>query len=235
MICDCSTARTGSSLDRSGENAQYLDLWPALADDAGDLRREYTEDGLHLNGPGYAAWVGVLRAARGRVLGRTRPCDGNPAAGHLWLPSRSVDLPRSASTYYLVNSSFEYAPGVPVFRSADLREWEQIGNVLDRPSQLDVSGAGPSGGVFAPSPAPSRRAGSGWSPRTGPTTAGSCCARRRPGRPWSEPVRIPSAVGIDPDLAWDDDGTCLMSYAGFGPRVVEGSSSRRSTRSPARC
>ena len=38
-----------------------------------------------------------------------------------------------------------------------------------------------------------------------------------PTGPWSEPVRIPGAIGIDPDLAWDDDGTCLMSYAGFGP------------------
>jgi hypothetical protein len=49
-------------VDRSGENAQYLDLWPALADENGDLRSEFTEDGLHLNGAGYAAWVGVLRA-----------------------------------------------------------------------------------------------------------------------------------------------------------------------------
>ena len=32
-----------------------------------------------------------------------------------------------------------------------------------------------------------------------------------PAGPWSEPVRIPSAMGIDPDLAWDDDGTCLMT------------------------
>ena len=43
-----------------------------------------------------------------------------------------------------------------------------------------------------------------------------------PAGPWSEPVRIPSAMGIDPDLAWDDDGTCLMTYAGFGPEGGEG-------------
>ena len=89
---------------------------------------------------------------------------------------------RVGDTYYLATSSFEYAPGVPLFASTDLRSWEQVGNVLDRPSQLDVSKAGP----------------------------------------WSEPVRIPSAIGIDPDLAWDDDGTCLMSYAGFGPHGGEG-------------
>ena len=57
---------------------------------------------------------------------------------------------RVDDTYYLVTSSFEYAPGVPIFRSTDLRSWEQIGNVLDRPSQLDVTSAGPSGGIFAP-------------------------------------------------------------------------------------
>jgi lysophospholipase L1-like esterase len=47
--------------DSSGEYVEYLDLWPALADDDGDLRAEYTEDRLHLNGSGYAAWVEVHR------------------------------------------------------------------------------------------------------------------------------------------------------------------------------
>ncbi|WP_405668072.1 family 43 glycosylhydrolase [Streptomyces sp. NBC_01166] len=37
--------------------------------------------------------------------------------------------------YYLANSSFEVAPGVPLHRSTDLRTWE-IGHVLDRPGQL---------------------------------------------------------------------------------------------------
>jgi hypothetical protein len=37
-----------------------------------------------------------------------------------------------------------------------------------------------------------------------------------PRGPWSEPVRMPELRGIDPDLAWDDDGTLLVSYAGFG-------------------
>jgi len=48
-------------VDGSADNVTYLDLWPALADDDGDLRAECTEDRLHLNGPGYAAWVEVLR------------------------------------------------------------------------------------------------------------------------------------------------------------------------------
>ncbi len=43
--------------------ADYLDLWPTLANSGGVLRPEYTEDNLHLNGSGYRAWVDVLRPA----------------------------------------------------------------------------------------------------------------------------------------------------------------------------
>jgi lysophospholipase L1-like esterase len=41
--------------------ATYVDLWPALADDEGALRKEFTRDRLHLTVPGYQAWVEVLR------------------------------------------------------------------------------------------------------------------------------------------------------------------------------
>lgn len=44
-----------------GADAVYIDLWPALADEFGRLRPEYTLDELHLTGAGYAAWVDVLR------------------------------------------------------------------------------------------------------------------------------------------------------------------------------
>ncbi|MFE3077040.1 GDSL-type esterase/lipase family protein [Nocardia tengchongensis] len=42
-------------------DAAYIDLWPALADSNGALRPEFTRDGLHLSGEGYAAWIDVLR------------------------------------------------------------------------------------------------------------------------------------------------------------------------------
>jgi lysophospholipase L1-like esterase len=49
-------------------HAQYLDLWPALAD--GDaLRGDYTDDGLHLNAAGYEAWLGELRPGLERLRG----------------------------------------------------------------------------------------------------------------------------------------------------------------------
>lgn len=38
----------------------YIDLWPALADRNGKLRSDFTNDGLHLLGDGYLAWISVI-------------------------------------------------------------------------------------------------------------------------------------------------------------------------------
>lgn len=45
----------------SENGAEYLDLWPFLADGAGKLKRGFTNDGLHLNGAGYRAWTNGIR------------------------------------------------------------------------------------------------------------------------------------------------------------------------------
>ena len=45
-----------------------------------------------------------------------------------FLPDPSIC--RVGGDYYMVNSTFEYFPGVPVFHSKDLVNWIQIGNVL---------------------------------------------------------------------------------------------------------
>lgn len=41
----------------SENGAEYVDLWPFLSDTSGNLKREYTNDGLHLNGRGYRVWT----------------------------------------------------------------------------------------------------------------------------------------------------------------------------------
>lgn len=51
--------------------------------------------------------------------------------------------------YYMVCSSFQYFPGVPLFESRDLVNWKQIGHVLTRPSQIALADVPSSGGVFA--------------------------------------------------------------------------------------
>ena len=57
---------------------------------------------------------------------------------------------RVGEDYFLVTSSFEYFPGVPVFHSRDLVHWQQIGHCLTRPNQLPLEGARSSGGIYAP-------------------------------------------------------------------------------------
>ena len=47
---------------------------------------------------------------------------------------------RVGEDFYLVNSSFEYFPGVPIWHSRDLIHWRQIGHVLTRRSQLELDG-----------------------------------------------------------------------------------------------
>ena len=39
---------------------------------------------------------------------------------------------RAGDDFYLVNSTFQYYPGVPVFHSKDLIHWEQVGACLTR-------------------------------------------------------------------------------------------------------
>ena len=52
--------------------------------------------------------------------------------------------------YYLVNSSFQYFPGLPIFESDDLVNWTQVGHCLTRKSQLDLTEERASGGIYAP-------------------------------------------------------------------------------------
>ena len=49
---------------------------------------------------------------------------------------------KAEGKYYLVCSSFQFFPGVPLYESDDLVNWKQIGHVLTRKSQLPLEGAG---------------------------------------------------------------------------------------------
>lgn len=52
--------------------------------------------------------------------------------------------------FYLVTSSFEYFPAIPIFHSNDLLNWKQIGSVLTRDSQVNLRNSKSSGGLYAP-------------------------------------------------------------------------------------
>ena len=115
---------------------------------------------------------------------------------------------RVGDDYYLVTSTFEYFPGLPIFHSRDLVHWEQIGHVLNRPSQLDLDEIRPSGGLYAPTIRFSN--GTFYVINTlvnGKTKSGNFIVTASdPAGPWSEPYWLEDAPGIDPSLFFDDDG-----------------------------
>ena len=115
---------------------------------------------------------------------------------------------RAGDDYYLVTSTFEYFPGLPVFHSRDLVNWHPIGHVLGRPSQLDLDEIRPSGGLYAPTIRYHR--GVFYVINTlvdGKTRSGNFVVTAAdPAGPWSEPAWLESAPGIDPSLFFDDDG-----------------------------
>ena len=116
--------------------------------------------------------------------------------------------------YYLVNSSFAYFPGLPLMHSKDLVHFEQIGNVLDRPSQLPLENAGHSQGLFAPTIR--YHEGTFYVICTNVSHGGNfVVTATNPEGPWSEPHYLEGADGIDPSLFFDEDGKCY--YIGTHP------------------
>ena len=120
---------------------------------------------------------------------------------------------RVGEDYYLVNSTFEWYPGLPVYHSRDLVNWELIGYGTHRPEQLRLSdGLGNSMGVFAPTIR--HHKGTFYIINTCVACGGNFyITASNPAGPWSDPVWL-NAPGIDPSLFWDDDGRCY--YIGHG-------------------
>jgi len=110
---------------------------------------------------------------------------------------------RVGDDFYLVNSTFAYFPGIPVYHSRDLAVWTQIGNVLDRPGQLPLDGAEVSRGIFA---ATIRyHDGVFYVITTNVDHGGNFLVTATdPTGPWSDPIWLPQAEGIDPSLFFDE-------------------------------
>ncbi len=117
---------------------------------------------------------------------------------------------RVGSNYYLATSSSEYFPGIPIYQSKDLVNWKMIGHALDGLSQLNLSNVDCTRGVFAPTLRYHEGIYYIISTLTGVPVgkpAGNfIVTAKNPAGPWSEPVWLPEAQGIDPSLFFDDDG-----------------------------
>ena len=120
---------------------------------------------------------------------------------------------RVGEDYYLVTSSFEYFPGVPLFHSRDLVHWRQIGHCLTRSSQLPLHQARASGGIYAPTIR--YHHGIFYMITTNVTGGGHFYVQTRdPFGAWSEPVWI-RGEGIDPSLFFDEDEQVYFTHTGL--------------------
>lgn len=118
--------------------------------------------------------------------------------------------------YYIVNSSFAYFPGLPIFHSKDLVNWKQIGHAMNRPEQLDLKGAGVSRGLFAPTIRYHK--GVYYIICTLIDKGGNfVITTKDPRGPWSNPAWLKEVNGIDPSLYFDDNGKAYVLFNSIPP------------------
>lgn len=117
---------------------------------------------------------------------------------------------RVGDDYYMVTSSFTLFPGLPIYHSRDLVNWELIAHALDKPGTIGLDGLNDNDGIWAAT----IRHHDGVFYLT--ATASKCggnfyMTATSPRGPWSAPVWIGDAPGIDPSLFFDDDGRCYYT------------------------
>ncbi|EDY82550.1 glycosyl hydrolase, family 43 [Verrucomicrobiia bacterium DG1235] len=148
---------------------------------------------------------------------QTPPPEGqfqNPILAGFYPDPTSV---RVGDDFYAVSSSFTFFPGLPIFHSADLVNWEQIGHILDRPSQLTgTEGLAASRAIFAPTLR--HHDGVFYLITTSVDAINNFYVTATdPAGPWSDPILLPWIDGIDPSLFFDDDGRVWVTHNGPPP------------------
>ncbi|MFA9378711.1 MAG: glycoside hydrolase family 43 protein [Lachnotalea sp.] len=116
---------------------------------------------------------------------------------------------RGKDRFYLVCSSMQYFPSVPIFESTDLINWKQIGHCLTRKSQIQLEKVNSSGGVFAPSIR--YHNGRYYMTTTNDTTHQNFYVWTDDiYSEWSDPIFV-NQGGIDPSLYFEGERTYFMS------------------------
>ncbi len=121
---------------------------------------------------------------------------------------------RVGEDYYLVNSTFEYFPGVPVFHSNDLVNWKQIGHCIHREGQIkgEIN-------IFAPTIRYNN--GTFYMITTNITFGGNFfVTATNPAGPWSDAIWV-DVPEIDPDLFFDDNGKAYVITSDFSLAEID--------------
>jgi beta-xylosidase len=129
------------------------------------------------------------------------------------------DVVRVGNDYYLVSSSFEDVPGLPILHSRDLVNWTLIGHALKRLLPVEhFSQPRHGAGVWAPSIRFHKNEYIIYYPD--PDFGIYMVKAKHPAGPWSEPLLVETGKGlIDPCPLWDDDGKVYLVHAFAGSRA----------------
>ena len=129
------------------------------------------------------------------------------------------DAIRVGDDYYMISSSFNHSPGLPILHSRDLVNWKLIGHALKKLVPEDhFKTVRHGGGVWAPSIRFHKNEFYIYYPD--PDFGIYLIKAKDIGGPWSEPLLVVAGKGlIDPCPLWDDDGKAYLVHAFAGSRA----------------
>ena len=116
---------------------------------------------------------------------------------------------RVGEDFYLVCSSFELCPGIPLFHSRDLQHWEQLCYVMTPENGFHVEKNCGNGGVMAPTIR--YHNGTFYLINCNFGDKGNFIVTAKdPAGPWSESHWLTDVPGIDASIFFDEDGQCYI-------------------------
>jgi beta-xylosidase len=123
------------------------------------------------------------------------------------------DVIRVGDMYYLVSSSFNNAPGLPLLQSPDMVNWTLAGHALPQQVPLNVFALPQHGkGIWAP--CLRYHDGKFWIFYPDPDFGVYVMTASSFAGPWSTPHLLLAGKGIiDPTPLWDDDGKAYLLHA----------------------
>lgn len=168
------------------------------------------------------------------ILAQQHSKNLSPSVSKVWVPDlwqgkyknpiifadySDPDVCRAGKDYYMVASSFDAVPGLPVLHSNDLVNWTIIGHALLRqPPYKHFSKTQHGNGAWAP--AIRYHDDSFYIYYPDPDYGIYLVKAKNPGGPWTKPLLVKKGKGlIDPCPLWDDDGKAYLAHAFAGSRA----------------